>query len=425
MKIADSVHTQSISAATSTPRARSHPRAHPRFSWATRPTTSAITTANPPLTTGNVLQTDTRLVDIEDPADSRVGHAALRRGTALRDPPGREGEQATADADARDHRHHERPGPLRLYRGNARHQHQHQQQPQQQDPGVSLDPTTRARSPSSETPAPPTTSRSSPRTSACSTPMARTTRSRSTPTKPLDANGESVRTTFFVYDSLGNTVNIDVTFVLDSRQHRHDVAMLRRVRRRQRRRRCSWRPEPSSSILADSSRPPSPSRSRSTGGLGHRTPPWRSPSASATGRTTSPPWPTPRPRSPPPRATGVPIGTLTSFGVGTDGTITGSFSNGMTRTLGRSGPRQLHQRRRPGRRRAQPLPRRAQLPGPVITQPGNLGTGRIRAARSELSNVKMAKEFHQPDGGQTGYSASSRVIQTTNDLFQQLLVLAR
>ena len=33
----------------------------------------------------------------------------------------------------------------------------------------------------------------------------------------MEARGEAVRTTFFVYDSLGNTVNIDLTFVLESR----------------------------------------------------------------------------------------------------------------------------------------------------------------------------------------------------------------
>ena len=122
---------------------------------------------------------------------------------------------------------------------------------------------------------------------------------------------------------------------------------------------------------------------------------------------------------------GVPIGTLTSFGVGADGTITGSFSNGMTRTLGRvalanftndgglvdAGPNLFRVGPNSG--------------SPVVTGPGNLGAGRIAGGSLELSNVDIAEEFINLIVAQTGYSASSRVIQTTNDLFQQLLVLAR
>jgi len=60
----------------------------------------------------------------------------------------------------------------------------------------------------------------------------------------------------------------------------------------------------------------------------------------------------------------------------------------------------------------------------VITAPKSLGAGRIVGGRSTLSNVDLSNEFIGLIQASTGYSASSRVIQTCNDLFQQLLVLA-
>ena len=43
----------------------------------------------------------------------------------------------------------------------------------------------------------------------------------------------------------------------------------------------------------------------------------------------------------------------------------------------------------------------------------------------ELSNVDLSQEFINMILASTGYSASSRVITTTNDLMQQLLALGR
>jgi flagellar hook protein FlgE len=43
----------------------------------------------------------------------------------------------------------------------------------------------------------------------------------------------------------------------------------------------------------------------------------------------------------------------------------------------------------------------------------------------ELSNVDLSREFINLIQASTGYSASSRVITTTDQLMQQLLVLGR
>ena len=45
--------------------------------------------------------------------------------------------------------------------------------------------------------------------------------------------------------------------------------------------------------------------------------------------------------------------------------------------------------------------------------------------RAELSNVDLGQEFIELILTSTGYSASSRIIQTADELIQQLLLLGR
>jgi flagellar hook protein FlgE len=122
---------------------------------------------------------------------------------------------------------------------------------------------------------------------------------------------------------------------------------------------------------------------------------------------------------------GLPSGTLSTFGVGDDGTIFGRFSNGAIRTLGRvvianfTNPGGLVDS---GGNLFQSGPNA----GPaIIANPGTLGSGLIVAGALELSNVDLGEEFTQMILTSTGYSASSRVIRTADELIQQLLVLGR
>ena len=62
---------------------------------------------------------------------------------------------------------------------------------------------------------------------------------------------------------------------------------------------------------------------------------------------------------------------------------------------------------------------------PVVTSPQDLGTGRLVGGALELSNVELSQEFINLILASTGYSASSRVITTADQLFQQLLVVGR
>ncbi len=122
---------------------------------------------------------------------------------------------------------------------------------------------------------------------------------------------------------------------------------------------------------------------------------------------------------------GVPIGTLDSYSVGGDGMITGTFSNGLIRTLGQVAlasftvPEGLVE-----------LEQNLYRPGPnsgpaIVTEPQQLGTGRIVSGALETSNVDLGQEFISLILASTGYSASARVIRTSDELIQQLLVLGQ
>ena len=61
----------------------------------------------------------------------------------------------------------------------------------------------------------------------------------------------------------------------------------------------------------------------------------------------------------------------------------------------------------------------------LITSPLQFGTSRLIGGALELSNVDLSQEFINLILASTGYSAASRIITTTNDLFAQLLILGR
>ncbi len=122
---------------------------------------------------------------------------------------------------------------------------------------------------------------------------------------------------------------------------------------------------------------------------------------------------------------GFPAGTLQSFGVGTDGVITGTFSNGLQRTLGQVA---LATFTNPEGLVAETNNTYAAGPNsglPVITAPMTLGAGQIVAGALELSNVDLAREFIGLVTASTGFSAAGRVISTSDELLQELMVLVR
>jgi len=122
---------------------------------------------------------------------------------------------------------------------------------------------------------------------------------------------------------------------------------------------------------------------------------------------------------------GHPTGKLYSFSVGEDGTIMGIYDNGETKTLGQVAMAKFAN--------SEGLVVQAgnlYVPGPnsgpaVITTPGALGTGKLIGGALELSNVDLTRELISLITASTGFSAAGRVITTANDLLNQLMTIAR
>lgn len=121
---------------------------------------------------------------------------------------------------------------------------------------------------------------------------------------------------------------------------------------------------------------------------------------------------------------GTPPGTLVDFNVGPNGIIQGVFDNGASRTLGQV---VLARFSNNSGLVAQDNNLYRQGPNsglPFITAPGN-GVGTLLNGALELSNTDVATSFVSLLTASTAFSANSRVIATTQELFQTLLSLPR
>jgi flagellar hook protein FlgE len=118
---------------------------------------------------------------------------------------------------------------------------------------------------------------------------------------------------------------------------------------------------------------------------------------------------------------GNPIGTLTSFSVGTDGTISGSYSNGLVKTLGSLAVAMFKNNQGLVDKGGNQYVAGTNSGVPVITTPLSLGAGGVRSGALESSNVDLSEEFINMIISSTGFSASSRVITTSDQLITELL----
>ncbi|MDG2423699.1 MAG: flagellar hook-basal body complex protein [Phycisphaerales bacterium] len=122
---------------------------------------------------------------------------------------------------------------------------------------------------------------------------------------------------------------------------------------------------------------------------------------------------------------GFPGGELVSFGLDDDGTIIGAFTNGATRKLGHvslaifANPGGLEDA---GNNFYRVGPNSGEA---VITTSGKLGSGKVHSGHLEMSNVDLSQEFINMILASTGYQASSRVINASNEMLDQLMLMAR
>jgi len=124
-------------------------------------------------------------------------------------------------------------------------------------------------------------------------------------------------------------------------------------------------------------------------------------------------------------ADGYKKGTLTDYSIGSDGSINGSFDNGLTRTLGQIALATFKNPMGLQDTGSNLYKAGANSGDPQITAPRTLDAGSVRSGSLELSNVDLSKEFTNLIIASTGFSASSRVISTSSQLLSELLNTAR
>lgn len=384
---------------------------------------SAIAAADPTPTAPNLIESTTRLIDIEDPALPTSGTPLFASGQSIELRNAEKGNKILptqrleiADDTTVD--------DLNEFLAMALGINASAPAPNAATPGVSLDPLTGVLTIAGNS-----GTINDLRLDATDlrvlSPAGTVVRSPFVPEKTASATGESVRSTFVAFDSLGTPVNVDLTFSLESRSSTG----------------TSWR------YTIESADDSDPGVFVSSGVLdfdtdgqlvtttpvtvtldreneGASTPLTFDLSfAEGADRLSSltddqsqiTAW----------YRDGSALGTLSSFGIGSDGVISGAFTNGVIRTLGQI-----------------PLTTFVNNEGlvdvggnlfaegvnsgtPVTVGAGTLGAGSITSGSLELSNVDIGEEFIKMIQASTGYSAASRVIRTTDELFQQLLVLGR
>ncbi|MBI4245882.1 MAG: flagellar hook protein FlgE [Candidatus Rokubacteria bacterium] len=120
---------------------------------------------------------------------------------------------------------------------------------------------------------------------------------------------------------------------------------------------------------------------------------------------------------------GFAAGSLQSFGIGTDGSIIGSYDNGRTQTIDQlalaifANPAGLV-------REGQNLFRESENSGPAsVGNAGSGGRGTLMAGALEGSNVDLAREFTELISAQRGFEASARIIRAGDEVLQTVVNL--
>jgi flagellar hook protein FlgE len=122
---------------------------------------------------------------------------------------------------------------------------------------------------------------------------------------------------------------------------------------------------------------------------------------------------------------GCSAGTLNNYSIAGDGTVIGSFSNGMSKPLGQivvadfSNPAGLIAQKN-----------NTYIAGPNsgegnIVTPGANGTGTLIGGALELSNVDITEQFINMVSASTAFSAAGKVITTSQELLKELMNIVR
>jgi len=118
-------------------------------------------------------------------------------------------------------------------------------------------------------------------------------------------------------------------------------------------------------------------------------------------------------------------GTLESFSIDQNGRIVGSFSNGLTRTLGQVALARFTNPAGLERSDSTMFVESANSGQAQIGAAGVPGFGSISPSSLEMSNVDLSEEFTDMIITQRGFQANSRIITSSDEMLQELVNLKR
>ena len=122
---------------------------------------------------------------------------------------------------------------------------------------------------------------------------------------------------------------------------------------------------------------------------------------------------------------GFPPGELTTFNIEASGMITGTYSNGMTRTLAQLALASFANPEGLLKKGANLYELSFNSGQPQLGEPGREGRGLIRSRFLEMSNVDLALEFTEMITASRGFQANTRVITTSDEVLMELINLKR
>ncbi len=116
-------------------------------------------------------------------------------------------------------------------------------------------------------------------------------------------------------------------------------------------------------------------------------------------------------------------GTLVKFDIGSDGTITGAFSNGKTAILGQLATATFANSEGLLRAGNNDFTETLASGQAVVGGPGTSGRGTLAGGALELSNVDIAKEFAALIVAQRSFQANAKVVTTFDQVTQDTINL--
>jgi|WetSurMetagenome_2_1015567.scaffolds.fasta_scaffold00033_49 flagellar hook protein FlgE len=114
-------------------------------------------------------------------------------------------------------------------------------------------------------------------------------------------------------------------------------------------------------------------------------------------------------------------GSVSNIAIGEDGVITGTFTNGQTRTLGQVALARFNAPTELAKLGNNLYAQSSESGTPIVGAPETSGLGRTLANSLELSTVDLAEQFTQLITAQRGFQANTKIITTTDELLNLLI----